>query len=118
MSKDDEWPGSERSAAGAAALYQIRVKGRLAPGWASWFAGMAITFAAGGDTLLTGEVADQAALHGLLKKVRDLGLPLATLGGLVVSPACGLAGLTPEGARDVQRVCVETARELTERATD
>ena len=60
----------------------------------------------------------QAVADSLASRWRELGLPLATLGGLVVSPACGLAGLTPEGARDVQRVCVETARELTERATD
>ncbi len=71
MSKNDGLP-----AAGARALYQIRVKGHLAPGWADWFEGMVITPLAGGDTLLTGEVVDQAALHGLLKKVRDLGLPL------------------------------------------
>ena len=63
-------------AADTAARYQIRVKGQLGPGWASWFEGMAVTPDASGDTLLTGEVADQAALYGLLKKVRDLGLPL------------------------------------------
>ena len=63
-------------AADTAARYQIRVKGQLGPGWESWFEGMAVTPEAGGDTLLTGELADQAALHGLLKKVRDLGLPL------------------------------------------
>ena len=71
-----------QTAAGARTLYQIRVKGELAPGWADWFEGMVITPLAGGDTLLTGEVVDQAALHGLLKKVRDLGLPLLAVNQL------------------------------------
>ena len=61
------------------ALYQIRIKSQLDPQWAVWFEGMVITFEAGGDTLITGPVADQAALHGLLKKVRDLGLPLISV---------------------------------------
>ncbi len=57
-------------------VYQIRIKGHLGRQWSSWFEGLSITLEANGDTLLTGSVADQAALHGLLKKVRDLGLPL------------------------------------------
>ena len=57
-------------------IYQIRLKGHLGQQWAAWFDGLAITLEANGDTLLTGPVADQAALHGLLRKVRDLGLPL------------------------------------------
>jgi hypothetical protein len=60
-------------------IYQIRVKGHLGRQWAGWFDGVAITLAADGDTLLTGPVADQAALHGLLKKVRDLGMPLISV---------------------------------------
>jgi hypothetical protein len=56
-------------------VYQIRVKGHLGPRWADWFGGMTITLEEG-DTLLTGPVVDQAALHGLLRKVRDLGMPL------------------------------------------
>ncbi|MEZ4730782.1 MAG: hypothetical protein R3E79_26965 [Caldilineaceae bacterium] len=56
--------------------YQIRLQGHLAPQWAEWFDGLTITLTANGDTLLTGPVVDQAALHGLLKKVRDLGMPL------------------------------------------
>ncbi|MCO6490323.1 MAG: hypothetical protein J5I98_18055 [Phaeodactylibacter sp.] len=56
--------------------YQIRLRGHLGPQWAGWFEGMAITLEENGDTVLTGPVADQAALHGLLRKVRDLGLPL------------------------------------------
>ena len=57
-------------------VYQIRVKGHLGPRWADWFGGMTITLEDEGETLLTGPVADQAALHGLLRKVRDLGMPL------------------------------------------
>ncbi|MCB0583996.1 MAG: hypothetical protein KDD06_01505 [Phaeodactylibacter sp.] len=59
--------------------YQIRLRGHLAPRWASWFEGMAIELQDNGDTVLAGPVADQAALHGLLRKVRDLGLPLISL---------------------------------------
>jgi len=57
-------------------VYQIRVKGHLGPRWADWFGGMTITLEDNGDTLLIGPVEDQAALHGLLTKVRDLGMPL------------------------------------------
>lgn len=54
-------------------VYQIRVKGHLGPRWADWFGGMTITLEDNGETLLTGPVVDQAALHGLLRKVlRDL----------------------------------------------
>ena len=57
-------------------VYQIRIKGHLGPKWTNWFGGMAITLEDNGDTVLTGPVVDQAALHGLLRKVRDLGMPL------------------------------------------
>jgi hypothetical protein len=57
-------------------IYQIRIKGHLSPQWTDWFGGMTITLEENGDTLLTGPVVDQAALHGLLRKVRDLGMPL------------------------------------------
>ena len=56
-------------------IYQIRVKGRLDPSWSLWFDNMTLTFEKG-ETAITGAVADQAALHGLLTKVRDLGLTL------------------------------------------
>jgi len=59
--------------------YEIRIKGHLEDRWADWFEGMTITLEEDGDTLLTGPVADQAALHGLLKRVRDLGLPLLSV---------------------------------------
>ena len=57
-------------------VYQIRIEGHLGPQWADWFGGLAITLEDNGDTLLTCPVVDQAALHGLLRKVRDLGMPL------------------------------------------
>ena len=60
-------------------VYQIRFKGHLGGAWTDWFGGMAIDLTEDGDTLLTGPVADQAALHGLLKRVRDLGLPLLSV---------------------------------------
>jgi hypothetical protein len=60
-------------------VYQIRIKGHLGPQWTEWFEGMAVTREENGDTLLTGPVVDQAALHGLIKKVRDLGLPLLSV---------------------------------------
>ena len=59
--------------------YEIRIKGHLDKRWAAWFEGMTITLEEDGDTLLTGPVIDQAALHGLLKKVRDLGIPLLSV---------------------------------------
>ena len=57
-------------------VYQIRLKGHLSDRWADRFDNMTITLTENGDTLLTGPVVDQAALFGLFKKVRDLGLPL------------------------------------------
>jgi len=60
-------------------IYQIRLKGHLGRHWMDWFEGLTITLEENGDTLLTGPVIDQAALHGLLKKVRDLGLPLLSV---------------------------------------
>jgi hypothetical protein len=57
-------------------VYQIRIKGHLGPRWTEWFGGLTITLEDDGNSLLTGRVEDQAALHGLLRKVRDLGMPL------------------------------------------
>jgi hypothetical protein len=57
-------------------VYQIRIVGHLGPRWADWFGGMATTLEDNGETLLTGPVEDQAALRGLLRKVRYLGMPL------------------------------------------
>src|SRR5215207_9998843 len=67
--KNDDQPG----------LYEIRIKGHLENRWADWFDGLTLTREENGETLLTGPVVDQAALHGLLRKVRDLGLPLVSV---------------------------------------
>ena len=60
-------------------IIQIRVRGHLSHEWAEWFEGLTITLEAKGNTLLTGPVVDQSALHGFLKKIRDLGLPLLSV---------------------------------------
>jgi hypothetical protein len=60
-------------------IYQIRIRGHLGRQWTDWFGGLTITALDNGDTLLTGPVVDQAALHGLLKKVRDLAMPLVSV---------------------------------------
>jgi hypothetical protein len=70
-------------------LYQIRVKSHLGSDWTNWFDGLTITLQENGDTLLTGPVVDQAALHGLLKKVRDLGMPLVSVNPVESSHADG-----------------------------
>jgi hypothetical protein len=64
-------------------IYQIRVKGHLGSEWTYWFGGLTVTLEDNGDTLLTGPVVDQAALHGLLKKVRDLGMLLVSVVSVV-----------------------------------
>ena len=65
--------------AGQTRVYQIRIKGHLGARWSDWFEDLTITPEENGDTLLTGPVIDQAALHGLLRKVRDLNLPLLSI---------------------------------------
>ena len=60
-------------------IYQIRLQGHLGRQWTEWFGGLTITLQENGDTVLTGPVVDQAALHGLLRKVRDLGMPLISV---------------------------------------
>ena len=64
---------------GQPTVYQITIKGHLGPQWTDWFEGLAIRLDESGDTLLAGPVVDQAALHGLLRKVRDLGMPLVSV---------------------------------------
>jgi len=72
--------------------YDIRLRGHLDNQWAAWFEGLTITREANGDTRLTGPMVDQAALHGLLRKVRDLGLPLIAVNLVEPNQANGLDG--------------------------
>ena len=60
-------------------IYEIKLKGHLNANWADWFDEMSFTHENDGTTILTGEIVDQSALHGLLKKVRDLGLSLISV---------------------------------------
>jgi hypothetical protein len=71
-------------------LYEIRIKGHLDDKWADWFEGLTITRADNGETLLRGPLVDQAALHGVLRKVRDLGLPLLAVNTAVPKQAARL----------------------------
>lgn len=64
---------------GGRGVYEIRVKGNLDLRWSDWFDSFSITSVEGDETLLIGSVADQAALHGMLHKIRDLGLPLLSV---------------------------------------
>jgi hypothetical protein len=70
---------SERQHLDQAKQYQVRVKGRIDDRWSDWFDEFAVIAQPDGETLLTGQVEDQAALHGLLAKIRDLGLPLISI---------------------------------------
>jgi len=72
---------------GQAMVYRSKFKGHLGCQWTDWFDGLTITLEEDGDTLLTGPVVDQAALHGLLKKVRDLGMPLLSVNRVKPSQA-------------------------------
>jgi hypothetical protein len=74
-------------AADRPAIYEVRLSGQLGAQWQDWFAGLTVSPADGGETLVTGPVADQAALHGLLRKVRDLGLPLISVNRVSPKPA-------------------------------
>ena len=75
MNEPDAAPANQD----AAGRYEIRLQGHLDEQWAAWFGGLTLTREANGDTLLTGPLVDQAALHGVLRKVRDLGLPLLAI---------------------------------------
>ena len=70
---------SSKSDSGEPMVYQIRIRGHVGRQWTAWFGGFAIALEPNGDTLLTGAVVDQAALYGLLRTVRDLGIPLVSV---------------------------------------
>ena len=69
-----------------AGQYEIRLKGHLAPRWAAWFDGLSLAHRSDGTTIIHGFVADQAALHGVLQKVRDIGLPLVSVTQIEADP--------------------------------
>ncbi len=73
-------------------IYEIRIKGHLGRQWTDWFGGLSITLEDNGETLLTGPVVDQAALHGVLRKVRDVGMPLLSVIRLQPDQADALDG--------------------------
>jgi hypothetical protein len=81
---DRRTPTSDRPEAGH---YEIRLTGRLDTHWAAWFDGLTVSLDADGTTVISGLIADQAALHGLLQRVRDLGLPLVSVVCLDASQA-------------------------------
>jgi hypothetical protein len=77
---------NQQTASDQPMVYQIRIEGHLDPKWSDWFEGLSITLENNGTTLLTGPVVDQAALYGLLRKVRDLGMPLLSVNRLESAP--------------------------------
>jgi hypothetical protein len=77
MSQSRTEPGPDQPG-----LYQIVLQGQISSQWADWFEGFTLTLDERGQTILVGLVADQAALHGLLKKIRDLGIPLISVNRL------------------------------------
>jgi len=89
-----------KSDPGQPMIYQIRIKGHLGHQWTDWFEGLTITLEENGETLLTGPVIDEAALHGLLKKVRDLGMPLLSVNRVEPGPSTTL-GTGQADATDV-----------------
>ena len=76
----------------------IRIEGRLDEGWAEWFEGFDLTYTKSGDTLLRGRVGDQAALYGLIAKLRDLGVKLKSV--RFAPPARGKTGSPPQGGTE------------------
>jgi hypothetical protein len=87
---------------GGPRLYEIRIEGHLADRWTDWLGGLTIMLEDNSETLLSGEVADQAVLHGLLTKVRDMGLPLISVVRVEPSPSSTL-GTGQADATDVEQ---------------
>ena len=83
MSKASDTPGVNNMS-----IYQIRLQGQLDHRWSTWFEGLAIAWEESSVTVLTGPVADQAALYGLLRKIRDVGLPLLSITRIETNHQC------------------------------
>jgi hypothetical protein len=80
-------PNEQRRDTNQPVFYRIRIKGCLGQQWMCWFEGLTITLEEDGNTLLSGSVVDQSALHGILKKIRDLGMPLLSVNSIDPNPA-------------------------------
>ena len=80
-------PNEQRRDADRSVFYRIRIQGHLGQQWTTWFDGLTLTLEEDGNTLLSGPVADQSALHGILKKIRDLGMPLLSVNFVDSDPA-------------------------------
>lgn len=83
-----------------APIYQIKIEGHLSPQWTDWFEGLTITPEDSGNTLLTGPVIDQAALYGLLRKMRDLGMPLLSVNRIAPGQEMGQRSIKSFGKRN------------------
>ena len=81
-------PGEQKSGRGRdqPKVFQIRIQGHLSRQWTDWFEGLTITLEEDGNTLLSGRVVDQSALHGILKKIRNLGMPLLSVNSVDPDP--------------------------------
>jgi hypothetical protein len=90
---------TERRPQPEAGRYEIRLQGTLSPKWASWFDGLAVSEQGDGTTVIAGHVADQAALHGLLGRVRDLGIPLVSVTRLEPGFSAASDDRSSEGAQ-------------------
>src|SRR5690348_7084982 len=84
-------------------VYEIRIKGHLGREWADWFGGLTVTLEQNGDTSLAGAVPDQAALHGLLRKVRDLGMTLLSINSMEPGQTDAAEGTNDEDEQQVHR---------------
>ena len=100
-----------KSTPGQPVVYQIRLKGHLGHEWTDWFGGLSITLEEDGDTLLTGPVVDQAALYGLLRKVRDVAMPLLSF--VCVKPGQAEASDVKQEMNDRIKVNLEETHEST-----
>ena len=90
-------------------IYQIRFKSHLDSNWTDWFEGLTVTLEANGDTLLTGPVVDQAALHGLLKKVRDLGVTLVSVNQILVNETHPENGIRDDQSQKIDDAAIDGA---------